>query len=521
MPYCPNPECPFRKRFGESAEFRSEISTCSDCGSSLSEKDILGPVPKKEKPTYILADIYGRILWTLALVAFWRILSHMPLPGFNYDALARFGGGEDGPFAQLASIRLLSLGLTSYVSAYVLIEVLSLFVAPLKRWRVEGGTEGRAKLVRLARWTTLAIAIYHASALVSMMNGLGDGNFLSDNSLAFRSLLVLTLVAGLFLTVWIADMLSKQGIGHGISILFLLPHVGDLPHRVYKWLSALQGDNRIRQVVIAFLILAGLVMLIVVIERTVRRIAFRRSDGANVFVPIKLTTAGTIPAEVAGWIFGLPVLILSIFPAEKQSEQHVLQWLAGDPHYYSLWLIAIYVIVVVVLYYLFTAFFHNPRKIGAYVDRSENSGFLSPDGLRIFDRILEGMALVASFYLIMLAYAQDVLWALFGIPLVMDGLMLLLVVCITLDIVNEARLRWCAGDLVNIAEFHEPWKAGLMQNILKEKNIPSVIRGYHHRALLYFFGPYIEMSLYVPQEHAEAAQATLEDGFPPVATAGT
>jgi hypothetical protein len=98
----------------------------------------------------------------------------------------------------------------------------------------------------------------------------------------------------------------------------------------------------------------------------------------------------------------------------------------------------------------------------------------------------------------------------------MDGLTALLVVCITLDLVNEARLRWRTGSLVKIAEYQEPWKAGLMQNVLEGKNIPSVIRGYHHRALLYFFGPYIELSLYVPRQQAEDAQEILNVNFPSV-----
>ena len=75
---------------------------------------------------------------------------------------------------------------------------------------------------------------------------------------------------------------------------------------------------------------------------------------------------------------------------------------------------------------------------------------------------------------------------------------------------NEVSLRWRSDDLVKIAELHEPWKAGMLQSLLQEKSIPCVIRGYHHRALLYFFGPYIEMTVFVPSEHAEAAQVIVQ-----------
>jgi hypothetical protein len=91
-----------------------------------------------------------------------------------------------------------------------------------------------------------------------------------------------------------------------------------------------------------------------------------------------------------------------------------------------------------------------------------------------------------------------------------DGVKLIVMVCIALDLVNEVSMRWKSRNLINVAEFQEPWKAGLLKSILQQNKIPCVIRGYYHRSLMYFFGPFVEMSIFVPAEKAKAATEEIE-----------
>ena len=509
MPYCPNPECPYRKRFGESAEYRKEIATCSDCDSPLSDEDVLGSVPKapKKSVSFTLTDLHKRILWTVILVAFWSVLQHLSLPGIDYDYLS-----QKGVAVERASFRftVFSLGLIPYVGAYVLVEMLALFIQPLKRWRREGTYEGRVRLVKTARWMTLLIAIYHGNSLLTSMAGMEEGRLFTDTGAGFRALLLLTLVAGVFLTVWIADLISSKGIGHGVSILFVTYGISSLPRKVTRLITVAKDDSIAAQLVAPLVILAGLIAFIIVVEKLVRRIPMRASDGATILVPIKLTTAGTIPADWAGWIVSVPLLILASYPPEEQSGQHLLQWVVNATAAGSFGRTLIYGICLILFYYVFTAFFHNPKKIAGFFGGHTGNGILSSKSILTMNHSLEGMALIGSLYLFVLASAQDALWHWLGLPLLMDGLTLLVVVCIALDVVNEIALRWQTDGLVKVAELHEPWKAGMLQSLLQEKSIPCVIRGYHHRALLYFFGPYIEMSAYVPNEHVDAAQEIVE-----------
>lgn len=504
MPYCPNPECQYRRRFGESAEFNLGITTCSDCGAQLSDEDVLGTTPKKP---FTLTDVHKRVLWTLLLLGFWRVLQHLSLPGINYDVLSQM------PERLSMRFSIFSLGLIPYVSAYVLVELLALFLQPLKRWRQEGGYEGRARLVRTARLATLILAIVHAGSLVSTMGRVATGQALIDSVPGFRLLLVLTLVAGTFLMIWIADMISAKGVGHGISILFLASTVGAFPHDVAKMLGTYQGENKFIYFIVPLLALIGLIILIVYMEKTTKQVPVKYADGLDAAVPLKLTTAGTVPSGWANTILAIPAIILTAYDVGEQSHHGILQWWAGNFYPGATGRAIAYSILVIVLYYVFTAFFYNPKSIAGFLkEKSAVFKTLFDDGGSAVDRGLERMALIGSLYLILLTFSLDLVWRLCGIhEFTPDGIELIVTVCIALDLISEVRFRWNAEHLVKVAEFQEPWKAGLLRSLLHRHNIPSVTRGYYHRALLYFFGPYIEISTYVPHEQENAANEVMRE----------
>ena len=111
MPYCPNPECSFRKRFGESAGYNEGTARCSDCGSALVTDDPLGAAVRQKKK-FRMRDLYKRLLWTLVLLGFWNIVRHFPLPGLDGEGLMRWGAlaGNLG-----LRVSLFSLGLMPYI----------------------------------------------------------------------------------------------------------------------------------------------------------------------------------------------------------------------------------------------------------------------------------------------------------------------------------------------------------------------------------------------------------------------
>lgn len=511
MPYCPNPECPFRKRFGESAEYNQGATTCSDCNTALVADDPLGKTVKQKKE-FRMRDIYKRLLWTLALLVFWNFVRHFPLPGVDGEGLMRWGALAGNPGFRVS---LFSLGLMPYITACVVVELAALFVQPFKQWRSKSGEMGRARLTRAAIFLTVVIGIVHGRALVWQLGNMAGGQFFVDNGTAFKSLLVLTLVAAMFFIIWIADQISTRGCGHGISLILLSGIVGGIPHDFMQALHLYKGALSSPQFIMPLVALAGAIVLIVYMERSARQVPIRYADGTQTAFPIKLTTAGTQPVP---WAYGLLALSFFFVPnneAFDQVSRPVSSWIVANLHQGTVVYTAASAVLIIILYFVFTALFFNPREMIDYL-RERNASVLPDEagGKRDIYRGLEGMALIGALYLVLVPLSLQLIWWLLHTEVTrVSGISLIVAVCITLDLSGELLFRWRSDKLVRIAEFHEPWKAGLLRSLLEKENVPCMVRGYYHRSLLYLFGPYIEMPVFVAGSNENAARDVLRKYF--------
>lgn len=504
MPYCPNSECPFTKRFGESAEYSQDAATCSDCGTALVADDPLGKTVKQRKE-FRMRDLYKRLLWTLALLGFWSIVQHVSLPGIDNEFMLQMGG-----FAENLGIRLslFSLGLMPYITACVIVEIAALFVPPLKQWRLRGGAAGRARLTRATMFLTVALGIIHGRALIWQFGTMADGHVFVDNGTAFKSLLVLTLVAAMFFIIWIADLISTRGCGHGISLILLSGMVGGIPQDFVNALRLYKKAFSSPQFIMPLVAIAGAIALIVYVERRARQVPIQYDDGTRAAFPIKLTTAGTTPVSWGYGLLALPFFFVPVNEAFDQVSRPVSSWIVANLHQGTVVYTAASAILIIILYFVFTALFFNPREMIDYL--RERSASVLPDetdGKRDIYRGLEGMALIGSLYLVLLPLSFKLIWWLLGTEVTrVNGISLIVAVCITLDLTGELLFRWRSDSLVRIAEFHEPWKAGLLRSLLEKEKVPCIVRGYYHRSLLYLFGPYIEMPVLVAGSNENVAR---------------
>jgi hypothetical protein len=136
------------------------------------------------------------------------------------------------------------------------------------------------------------------------------------------------------------------------------------------------------------------------------------------------------------------------------------------------------------------------------------------DGKGDIYRGLEGMALIGGLYLVLVPLSLQLIWWLLETDVTpVKGVSLIVAVCITLDLTGELLFRWRSDSLVRIAEFHEPWKAGLLRSLLEKEKVPCIVRGYYHRSLLYLFGPYIEMPVFVARSNENAARDVMRAYF--------
>lgn len=466
---------------------------------------------REKRPT--LSDFQKRLIYTLGMLALWRMLAHITPPGINFEALDNFFRERGGDFVMtdlfgLSRITVLALGLMPYISASVTVEILALFLKPLKSWR-ESGYQGRLKLRRTALLATLLLALIQGYGIAQGLAGMDAGSLVYNLGLSYRILFALTLATGTFITIGIADQITRKGIGHGISVIIftsfaigLLPHLFKLFDMTHKHFLS---KSPFEYLFLAAGISAILIVMIVFMEKGNKRIGVKYADGMESYIPLKLTTAGIVPTDWAGYILMLPLTVLSFINIE--SFQKIANFLSPGKFSYSI----IYAIVIISLYYLFTLFFYRPKNMISSLQH-KGAFLVVPNSKNTEDyinRVLEIMAFMGAIYLCMIFFLPEILIRL-GFPIFVGGMGLITTVAVVLDLFEESRIRRTSGSLTKIAEFHEVQKAGLFRGILEQRGIPCLLQGYYHRSLLYFFGPYIEISIFVPRDRSGEASELFE-----------
>jgi preprotein translocase subunit SecY len=504
MPYCPNPECPHRNRHGEPAEYLGSAVHCSDCDSVLIQ-DIPQFVEhfqtgKESKPFF--TDFHRRLIYTFCFMGFWGILRHIGAPGIDGIALQQNAFAEGRTFSG-SQFSIFALGLFPYLIAYVLVEVLSFFVQPLKAWRAEGYA-GRDKLLLAARIGTVAIAMIHGVLLARTV--VRYGAVVNDFGIGFPLFFALTVTAGTFILIWIADRITLNGVGHGISIIFFSSGAIPIVYDILQSLLRRGTDNFIGNFLPQVVIFSAFIAGILLIEKARRTMKVKFPDNTRASLSLKVTTAGIVPLWWADWAMGLPVMLVGFLGSLAIPG---IGWFVQGDSFWTISHYAAYAALIMLFYGLMSWFFHKSSSV---VHDLQKAGVVlavpTHDAVgQGMGRVIKGMALAGALYLCAVSLLPD-LFSMQWDPVLID-VSLIVTVAIAMDIAGELRLRRDSGRLVKVAEFQEPAMAGLLQSILKHNNIPCHLRGYDHRALLYFFGPYIEISVFVPESKAAHAKSLM------------
>ena len=514
MAYCLNPECPHKKKTGNPAEFREGITHCSDCGSPLSEEVIEKIDTQKITRRITLTDLHKRILYTIGFVVLWRVLLIIPVPGIDMQALGRFFGngtfkglmGFFGSGLMLERFSAFALGMMSYFYSYMIVEILSVFIQPLKSWRTEG-YQGRMKITRIALFATFLLALLHGYALAQGLENMftAGEKIIRNPGMSFRLISALTLATGTFITIWIAELITRKGIGHGISVLIFAGYGPRLFSNISQIILVPHKHSILEYFLLFALIVAALIFLIILLEKSKRKISFRFNDGFEAYIPLKLTSAGIMPADWASSLIMLPTTLLFLIKntASIPLEETLMPT--------GIWYFIIYSVIIIFLYYLFTSFFNNPSKMTSFLkNRQASTASLAGENEENYiDRSLEAMIPIGGLYLCFIVFAPKAIFRFLGFNL--DGVDLIITVAILLDLMEEVRLRRKGNHFVKVAELHDVPMAGLVKSLLEQKGLPCYLRGYYHRALLYFFGPYIEISVLVPEDRVIDAKEVIEN----------
>jgi preprotein translocase subunit SecY len=393
--------------------------------------------------------------FVLIAILVYRIGAHIPVPGINPDRLAAMFEQNQGTILSmfnmfsggaLERMSILALGIMPYISASIIMQLMTVVSPQLEQLKKEGEA-GRRKISQYTRYGTVILATVQSLA---MAVGLAGQGIAFNADLSFYFVAVVTLVSGAVFLMWLGEQVTEKGIGNGISILIFAGIVSGLPGAVgQSFESARQGDlNIIALLAIAVLALAT-IAFIVFMERGQRRITInyaKRQQGNKVFaaqsshLPLKVNMAGVIPPIFASAILLLPASIGQWFGQADNMEwvQDVSLALApGQPLY-----ILLFAISIVFFCFFYTALVFNPKDVA---DNLKKSGAFIPgirpgeQSARYIDTVLGRLTLFGALYITAVSLMPQFLVIAWNVPFYFGGTSLLIVVVVVMDFMSQVQ----------------------------------------------------------------------------------
>lgn len=376
---------------------------------------------------FSIPDLRKRIIFTLALLAVYRVGAQIPNPGISATALAEFWQSQKGTilgFVDLFSGRNMSrmtifaLGIMPYISASIILQLLQVVWPYLERLSKEGEL-GRKKITQYTRYGTIIICVIQAfgiSLFLERLTSPGGAPIVPNPGWGFKFLTVLTLTTGTVFIMWLGEQISDRGIGNGISLIIFAGIVVGLPRGIHSILSGLRtGEMSPLRLIFLLALMLAVIAIIVFVERGQRRIPVsyaKRVVGRKIYggqsthLPLRVNTGGVIPIIFAASVITIPSTVAQLIkiPAFQSIAQ---QFSLGMPLYNLL-----YVISIIFFTYFYVSIIFNPADVA---DNLRKYGGFIP-GIRpgkntsdFIDGVLSRITLVGAIYLAAIAILPEFL----------------------------------------------------------------------------------------------------------------
>ncbi|UCF85397.1 MAG: preprotein translocase subunit SecY [Desulfobacteraceae bacterium] len=405
-----------------------------------------------------IPELKRRILFTLFMLAVYRIGCHIPTPGIDGTALAAFFSTKQGTLfglfdmfsgGALSQMSVMALGIMPYISASIILQLLTVVIPYLEKLKKEG-EQGRKKITQYTRYGTVVLSIVQGFGIavgLENMSSPGGAMIVPVGGWGFRLLTVITLTAGTAFLMWLGEQVTERGIGNGISLIIFAGIVARLPLAIGNTFR-LMGTGEVTPFFMALILALMIVVVgvIVFVERGQRRIPVkyakrivgrRMYGGQDTHLPLKVNTAGVIPPIFASSIIMFPATIANFLPVkEVPSLQYVVNFLNPGHVVYNL----IYVIFIFFFCYFYTAVQFNPVDVA---DNMKRYGGFIP-GIRpgkntaeYIDRVLTRITLSGAIYVSAVCVLPQILIYQLNVPFYFGGTALLIVVGVAMDTTNQ------------------------------------------------------------------------------------
>jgi preprotein translocase subunit SecY len=415
----------------------------------LAQDNLLGALSKT-------SELKNRILFVLGAIIVFRLGAHIPVPGIDPLELKKLfdsqSGGILGMFnmfsgGALSRFTLFALGIMPYISASIIMQLLTVVSPQLEQLKKEGEA-GRRLITKYTRYGTVILAAFQALGISIALES--QPGLVVDPGLAFRLTTVVTLVSGTMFLMWLGEQITERGIGNGISIIIFSGIVAGLPSALGSTLElARTGAFSIPLVFFLFAATILVTALVVFVERGQRKITVnyaKRQVGNKLYggqtshLPLKLNMAGVIPPIFASSIILFPATLAGWFGSSEK-----MLWLKdigaaispGQPIY-----IFLFALAIVFFCFFYTALVFNPKETA---DNLKKGGAFVP-GIRpgeqtakYIDQIMGRLTLVGAVYITLVCLLPEFLILKFNVPFYFGGTSLLIIVVVTMDFMTQVQ----------------------------------------------------------------------------------
>ena len=411
---------------------------------------------EKIRVIFEVKDLRKRIIYTFLMLALYRLGTHIPVPGVDPQALNNYMHSSAGILyniynlfsgGALGRLSVFALGIMPYISASIIMQLLTAMVPTLERYQKEEGDYGRWKITQYTRYLTIVISAFQSLALSIWISNihLATGQLIiTESPLFFVFMTTVIITTGTVFLMWIGEKITEFGIGNGISIIIMASIVVNIPNaviRTYELLKA--GDLPIFKAVIAIAVIILVVAGIIYIQEAERRIPIqytRRNIGLPTaqatYIPFKLNPAGVIPIIFAVAILMFPATIANFFANKSEIARTIAETLTPQSYIYFV----LYIGLIIFFTYFYTAIIINPKDIA---DNLRKGGAFIP-GIRAgiqtteyLNYILSRLVFAGAIFLSAIAILPMLLIKWLDVPFYFGGTSALIVVVVALDTLHQ------------------------------------------------------------------------------------
>ena len=409
-------------------------------------------LPKTDK----YGDLRRRLIFLLLALIVYRIGTHIPVPVINPDQLTQLFKGQQGGILSLFNMfsggalsrfSIFALGIMPYISASIIMQLMSYVVPSMEALKKEGEA-GRRKITQYTRYGTLGLAIFQSMGIALALES--SAGLVNAPGFVFRMTAMVSLTAGTMFLMWLGEQITERGLGNGISIIIFSGIAAGLPSSIGGLLELVRTGAMSIIIALLIVVLVGLVTYFVVfVERGQRKILVnyaRRQVGNKVYggqsshLPLKLNMAGVIPPIFASSIILLPSTVVSWFSAGES-----MNWLKdisaalspGQPIY-----VMLYALAIIFFCFFYTALVFNSRETA---DNLKKSGGFIPgirpgdQTARFIDKILLRLTFAGAIYITFVCLLPEFLILKYNVPFYFGGTSLLIIVVVTMDFMAQVQ----------------------------------------------------------------------------------